>query len=115
MRFVPLLLLVSTTIGDPTPLYRDPKAGVDARVTDLLSRMTIDDKVSQLVQGHIAMWLNTTTNVFNATGLRSYVQSGWTILRWTYYALGMAFERHKGRTGLFAAKYHTVDPSFGSK
>src|SRR5215470_1225401 len=31
-----------------TPLYRDPKAPLDRRVDDLLSRMTLEEKVSQL-------------------------------------------------------------------
>ncbi|WDF42114.1 glycoside hydrolase family 3 N-terminal domain-containing protein [Streptomyces sp. T12] len=34
----------------PTPLYRDPAAPVDARVRDLLSRMTLREKVGQLNQ-----------------------------------------------------------------
>ncbi|MGN9757752.1 glycoside hydrolase family 3 N-terminal domain-containing protein [Streptomyces sp. SD31] len=34
----------------PTPLYRDPSAPVDARVGDLLARMTLREKVGQLNQ-----------------------------------------------------------------
>lgn len=34
-----------------TPLYKDPKAKVEDRVADLLSRMTIEEKAAQLVQG----------------------------------------------------------------
>jgi beta-glucosidase len=30
------------------PLYRDPGAGIEARVTDLLSRMTLEEKIAQL-------------------------------------------------------------------
>lgn len=33
------------------PLYKDPNAVVDDRVADLLSRMTIEDKRAQLIQG----------------------------------------------------------------
>ena len=52
-----------------TPVYKNPHACVDDRVADLLSRMTIQDKTSQLIQGDITNWINTTTNAFNATGL----------------------------------------------
>ncbi|KAM3087056.1 hypothetical protein ACMFMG_001166 [Clarireedia jacksonii] len=52
-----------------TPLYKDPTASVDDRVADLLSRMTIEDKAAQLVQGDISNWRNMTDGTFNATGL----------------------------------------------
>jgi beta-glucosidase len=52
-----------------TPVYKDPNASIDARVADLLSRMTIEDKTAQLVQGDISNWINTTDDSFNATGL----------------------------------------------
>lgn len=52
-----------------TPLYKDPTASVDDRVTDLLSRMTIEEKTAQLVQGDISNWRNMTDGTFNATGL----------------------------------------------
>ena len=50
-------------------VYKDRKAPVDARVVDLLSRMTLEEKTSQLVQGDIRNWINETTNTFNQTGL----------------------------------------------
>lgn len=34
-------------ISAQTPLYKDPKQAIDIRVSDLLSRMTLDEKVSQ--------------------------------------------------------------------
>ncbi|CAI6233782.1 unnamed protein product [Periconia digitata] len=49
--------------------YKDPNASVDARVADLLSQMTIQEKTAQLVQGDFGNWINTTTNAFNASGL----------------------------------------------
>jgi beta-glucosidase len=49
--------------------YKDPTAPIDDRVSDLLSRMTIEEKTSQLIQGDISNWINTTTNAFNKTGL----------------------------------------------
>ncbi|KAL3419854.1 glycosyl hydrolase family 3 [Phlyctema vagabunda] len=52
-----------------SPLYKDPSQSVDTRVADLLSRMTLEDKTAQLIQGDIGNWINITTNEFNATGL----------------------------------------------
>ncbi|PVH93847.1 glycoside hydrolase family 3 protein [Periconia macrospinosa] len=49
--------------------YKNPNAPVSARVEDLLSRMTIQEKTAQLVQGDFGNWINTTTNAFNASGL----------------------------------------------
>lgn len=34
-----------------TPLYKNPKASIEARVNDLLPRMTLEEKVAQLIQG----------------------------------------------------------------
>ena len=50
-------------------IYKNPNAPVEARVSDLLSRMTIEDKTAQLMQGDISNWINTTTNAFNCSGL----------------------------------------------
>lgn len=49
------------------PLYKDPSASIDDRVSDLLSRMTIEEKVSQIVQGDVRNWLNTSDNTYNIT------------------------------------------------
>jgi beta-glucosidase len=49
--------------------YKDPSASIDDRVSDLLSRMTIEEKTAQLIQGDISNWINTTTNAFNSSGL----------------------------------------------
>lgn len=66
-----LLFGISDAVTDShkTPVYKNPKAKIDARVADLLSRMTIEDKTSQLVQGDIRNWMDTKTNAFNQTGL----------------------------------------------
>jgi beta-glucosidase len=50
-------------------VYKNPKASVEDRVEDLISRMTIQEKTSQLVQGDISNWINMTDNTFNLTGL----------------------------------------------
>ncbi|KAH7040285.1 glycoside hydrolase superfamily [Microdochium trichocladiopsis] len=52
-----------------TALYKDPSAPIADRVQDLLARMTIEEKTSQLVQGDIRNWVNETDYTFNQTGL----------------------------------------------
>jgi beta-glucosidase len=49
--------------------YRNPTASIDDRVFDLLSRMTLEEKTAQLIQGDISNWINTTTNALNSSGL----------------------------------------------
>lgn len=59
----------------PTPLYKNPKAKIEDRVNDLLPRMTLEEKVAQLIQGDINGWTPNpndpldTTMSYNATGL----------------------------------------------
>ncbi|KAF2732767.1 glycoside hydrolase [Polyplosphaeria fusca] len=75
--FAAACLTASTTCGldirrkreAANATYKDPSAPVEARVSDLLSRMTLQEKTAQLVQGDLSNWINTTTNVFNSTGL----------------------------------------------
>ena len=50
-------------------IYKNPNAPVDDRVADLLSRMMIEEKTAQLVQGDIRDWLNDTDGSFNQSGL----------------------------------------------
>jgi beta-glucosidase len=77
MRLLPSALLLAATAsaadqGRPSlknAVYKNPKASVDARVADLLSRMTIEEKASQLLQGDIRNWMNEKTNALNQTGL----------------------------------------------
>jgi beta-glucosidase len=47
-----LAVVVSTSFAQPTgepPAYKDPKLPVEQRVNDLVSRMTVEEKASQLV------------------------------------------------------------------
>jgi beta-glucosidase len=43
------------------PLYKDPKAPLEARVEDLLKRMTLEEKVAQM----LSIW-DAKTEVFDA-------------------------------------------------
>lgn len=49
--------------------YKNPSLPIETRVQDLLSRMTIQEKAAQLMQGDISNWLNTTSGAFNYSGL----------------------------------------------
>lgn len=51
------------------PVYKDPNAAIDDRVSDLLGRMTIEEKTAQLLQADIRDYLNITDASFNASGL----------------------------------------------
>ena len=42
--------LALATADVVTPLYKDPSQSVAARTTDLLSRMTLDEKIAQTLQ-----------------------------------------------------------------
>ncbi|KAH6673429.1 glycoside hydrolase superfamily [Halenospora varia] len=71
--FSSIVLAATDSRGDPrnvaNAVYKNPKASVDDRVADLLWRMTIQEKMSQLVQGDIQNWINLTDNTFNQSGL----------------------------------------------
>ena len=50
--FVLLPVLALSSFGqDPRPSYRDPSLPAEARARDLLSRMTLEEKVNQLAGG----------------------------------------------------------------
>lgn len=49
----------------------NPGLPIEDRVADLLSRMTIEEKATQLMQGDISNWLNVTSGAFNRTGLET--------------------------------------------
>ncbi|KAK6956499.1 hypothetical protein Daesc_001777 [Daldinia eschscholtzii] len=58
------------------PLFKDSSPAVEDRVADLLSRMTIEDKTAQLVQGDLRNWLNTEGGSLNQTGLEWSMNNG---------------------------------------
>jgi beta-glucosidase len=61
--------LLSVAQAADRPLYKNPRAPVDDRVADLLQRMTVEEKTSQLIQGDIRDYLNLETGALNETGL----------------------------------------------
>lgn len=71
---VPLHPRLAGATVQTTPIYKDPTASVPARVADLLSRMTLDEKMGQMTQvdrGYL------TTNADIATyGLGSLLSGG---------------------------------------
>ena len=58
--FVIATLAVSAAPGAGRPLYLNPHAGIDARVNDLLHRMTLEEKVGQMDQIVIGKLRDTT-------------------------------------------------------
>lgn len=86
----------ATNIDGSLPTYKNPKASIEARVNDLLPRMTVEEKVAQMyeilyslsvvelhlsvahsIQGDLNGWMDLSdplddTKTFNQTGLVSY-------------------------------------------
>ncbi|KAH7099310.1 glycoside hydrolase superfamily [Auriculariales sp. MPI-PUGE-AT-0066] len=60
---VGLALAAVRAVHAAAPLYKDPKAPIESRVEDLLKRMTLEEKVAQIIQGDIGGtngWMNFT-------------------------------------------------------
>ncbi|KAJ7916268.1 glycoside hydrolase superfamily [Mycena leptocephala] len=70
----------ATNIDGSVPIYKDPTASIEARVADLLPRMTIEEKVSQIIQGDLNGWMTNPNDplddskTFNQTGLAEMVR-----------------------------------------
>ncbi|KAJ7733286.1 glycoside hydrolase [Mycena metata] len=70
----------ATNIDGSLPIYKDPTASIEARVADLLPRMTVEEKVSQIIQGDLDGWMPNLgnpldeTKTFNQTGLEEMVR-----------------------------------------
>ncbi len=54
-KFAAAFALTSLALAAQTPTYQNPSAPLDSRVTDLLSRMTLEEKVSQLMNDSAAI------------------------------------------------------------
>lgn len=81
-----LVTLAAARVTNDTALYKNPNATVEARVSDLLKRMTVQEKMSQLIQGDMRNYINLTDGSVNRTGLE-----------WT-----MEYRGHAVWTGLYA-------------
>ncbi|KAJ7342635.1 glycoside hydrolase superfamily [Mycena albidolilacea] len=69
----------ATNIDGSLPTYKDPTASIEARVADLLPRMTVEEKVSQIIQGDLNGWMSLNnplddTKTFNQSGLEEMVR-----------------------------------------
>ena len=67
LSFVVGAAIVATTslsLGQTTPLYLDPTAPIPDRVEDLLSRMTLDEKIGQMT---LIDWPNLSSDSHVAT------------------------------------------------
>ncbi|KAJ7597640.1 glycoside hydrolase superfamily [Mycena floridula] len=84
----------ATNIDGSIPTYKNPNAAIEDRINDLLPRMTLDEKVAQIIQGDIGIsaggWMNLSdplddTKTFNQTALEETVRlKGGSI--WAGYA-----------------------------
>ena len=64
-----LAVVAQASNSSCTPVYKNPNATLDDRVSDLLKRMSTEEKMSQLIQGDIRNYLNITDGRFNESGL----------------------------------------------
>ncbi|EED84431.1 hypothetical protein POSPLDRAFT_46915 [Postia placenta Mad-698-R] len=82
------------------PIYKDPNAPIENRVNDLLPRMTLEEKIAQLIQGDLDGWMNLTdpnddTLTYNATGLVTELTSkagaiwGGYLMPWDKWVYGI--------------------------
>ncbi|KAI0686231.1 glycoside hydrolase [Earliella scabrosa] len=102
LTFLPLFSLASATWASPAhyevrddlhfplharatnkdgslPIYKDANASIEDRVNDLLPRMTLEEKVAQLIQGDMNGWMDfrdplDNTLTFNQTGLEEMMR-----------------------------------------
>jgi beta-glucosidase len=79
-------LAATAQAAELTPVYKNPKAKIDDRVADLLKRMSIKEKMSQLIQGDMRSYLDLENGKINKTGLE-----------WS-----MEYRSHAVWTGLYA-------------
>jgi beta-glucosidase len=61
--------VISAQANSSPEIYRDANADIEARVANLLSRMSLAEKTGQLMQGGMDSWFDVKTGQFNASGL----------------------------------------------
>lgn len=64
-----VLAAASQATSSSQPLYKNPHASIDDRVSDLLKRMSVQEKMAQLIQGDMSNYLDLTYGTFNKSGL----------------------------------------------
>ena len=70
--FAPLCAIGLTAVGPAmahAPVYQDPEASIEDRVSDLLGRMSVKEKMAQLIQGDMTNYIDLTDGTLNQTGL----------------------------------------------
>ncbi|KAL7893609.1 glycoside hydrolase family 3 protein [Trichoderma sp. SZMC 28014] len=65
----PAMLAAASQATSSQPLYKNPHAAIDDRVSDLLKRMSVQEKMAQLIQGDMSNYLDLTYGTFNKSGL----------------------------------------------
>lgn len=63
------MLAAASQATSSQPLYKNPHASIDDRVSDLLKRMSVQEKMAQLIQGDMSNYLDLTYGTFNKSGL----------------------------------------------
>lgn len=64
-----VLAAASQATSSSQPLYKNPHASIDDRVSDLLKRMSVQEKMAQLIQGDMSNYLDLTYGTYNKSGL----------------------------------------------
>ncbi|ETW84887.1 glycoside hydrolase family 3 protein [Heterobasidion irregulare TC 32-1] len=83
------------------PTYKNPDASIEDRVADLLPRMTVEEKVAQLIQGDMNGWMSLNdplddTKVFNQSGLEQMMATkagaiwGGYLVPWDKFVYGVS-------------------------
>ncbi|KZT37098.1 family 3 glycoside hydrolase [Sistotremastrum suecicum HHB10207 ss-3] len=81
-------------------IYKNPKAAIEDRVNDLLPRMTIQEKVAQIIQGDMNGWMDFSnplddTLTYNASGLANMMATrsgsiwGGYLVPWQKFVYGV--------------------------
>ena len=68
-----LLFCLTFVLSHRNAVYKNPSASIEDRIKDLIPRMTLEEKVAQIIQGDLDGWMNMTdpldnTLVHNRTG-----------------------------------------------